>query len=91
MPVVRELTDFTGFFTENTMLLRGDFASVLVDFDFAAVIACGAEMRTMLPEMRPRGNEKVAERPRAKLFPLLKLDDLLPQVDKTFDAKEIRT
>lgn len=66
---------------------------VLLSIMAAASYACGAEMRTMrYQKCSSAETQKWQGNLRAKLFSLLKLDDLLPDVDKIpFAAKETKT
>ena len=66
---------------------------ILISTLAAATYACGVEMRTMRYQTRSAAEtQKWQAELRAKLFPLLKLDDLLPKVAEIpFDAKEAKT
>jgi hypothetical protein len=67
--------------------------SLLISFLAAASSAYAADMRTMrYQKSSPEETQKWQADLRAKLFKLLKLDDLVPQVDKIpFDAKETKS
>ncbi|MCC6126957.1 MAG: acetylxylan esterase [Pirellulales bacterium] len=71
------------------------FLRLCLSISILAAVSCafGAEMRTMrYQQCGPEETQKWQSDLRAKLFPLLKLDDLVPQVDTIpFDAKETKT